>query len=483
MATQADLLSRLVENARILEEEEKAKKEIGAQSPMGTIKEELSLIPEKKMEVPRGPLDIEPGSLPYTPAAISTARSLQRELPQETYQSLKPIEQSIAQTTQLNEKRAEQVKELGQKLESEAETKQPGEINIDDLIAKVGIKKRGEENPGWLTALMDVAVAAVPILVGQAVAGGKYGGSVAMYAGGKGATEGLEFLEKRRKEERDARKEMESLVLKSELESALSERKLPGRMQELRFKSYQDQIAFLNEAMLKGEISKAQGMEEASKIIQDAEKRFTANYVDLLKAGLSAAKPKEYKPETEAEKAKSEDIVFGDGKYILPVKAQAQIQQKKRIDEFREQASALKDMQDAITVAYNLAKDGRPLSQSKKVIYDQALNKAVLSAKNYYVLGSNFTESEQQRVTSILGSDPNRAITEIIKQKWSGDPSINAKSLARAYKGLETDYERKIKNFGAVVVGQKPAQQQAQPKKQGPGLTRQQMIDALKKGK
>lgn len=494
MALRQDLLSRLAENARLLEEEEKAKQEIGATKPIGTTKQELSLIPEKKFEVPSGPMSIEPGALPYTGKAIATARSLQKELPQETFEGIKPLEKIIESTNQLNEKRAQQAADLGAALEKEASVKPASEISVDELIAKVGIKKRGQETPAWIRGLLDAAVAAVPIITAQALAGGnKYGRGAAIYAGGLGATAGLESLEKARKEEREAARGIEDLVIKSELESLMAERKLPGKMQELRFKAYQDRMSFLDEAMLKGEISKEKAMEEASKLIADAEKRFTSNQVELLKAGLSAAKPREFAPPSAEDKAKSEDIIFGEGRYVLPVKAQAQIQQKKRIDEFREQASSLKDMQDAITTAYNVVKGGRKLNPNENSIYNQALNRAIMGAKTYFSLGQNFTGSEQERVFAFLGSDPNRPVIEIIKEKWAGNPMLNAKALARAHRDLQKEYERKIKGFGAVInEEQKPAATAPSPKSQtgapkktaaSAGPTREQMIEALKKGK
>jgi len=433
-------------------------------------------------------MDIQPGALPYTGKAIATARSMQKELPPESFEAIKPLEKLIEYTDELNSKRASQSAALGKAMEEESKIKPVSEINIDELIAKVGIKKRGDQTPSWLRGLLDAAVAAVPIVVAQGLAGDKrYGRGAAIYAGGLGATAGLESLEKARKEEREAARGIEDLVLKSELESAISERKLPGKMQEARFKAYQDRIAFLDEAMLKGEISKEKAMTEASGIIADAKKYFTSNYVDLLQSSLSAAKPREFSPAAAtAAKTAPEDIVFGDGRYILPVKAQSQIQQKKRIDEFREQAAALTDMQDALTTAYNIVKDGRPLNPNKTSIYNQALNRAILGAKTYLQLGQNFTESEQARVSAILGSDPNKPVLEIIKEKWAGNPMLNAKALARAHKDLQKEYERKIRGFGAVIVGeQKPATQAParQPEKPSSGPTRQQMIEALNKRK
>jgi len=236
MASEKDLLSKLAENARILDEEEKAKQEIGASKPIGTTKQELSLVPEKPFALPAGPMDIQPGALPYTGKAIATARSMQKELPPESFEAIKPLEKLIEYTDELNSKRASQSAALGKAMEEESKIKPVSEINIDELIAKVGIKKRGDQTPSWLRGLLDAAVAAVPIVVAQGLAGDKrYGRGAAIYAGGLGATAGLESLEKARKEEREAARGIEDLVLKSELESAISERKLPGKMQEARF--------------------------------------------------------------------------------------------------------------------------------------------------------------------------------------------------------------------------------------------------------
>jgi hypothetical protein len=475
-----DILSSLAENARILEEEDLKKKrqeaDIGAEKPIGTTKQELSLVPEEPIKIPSGPMDIKPGALPYTGAAISTARSLGKEMIQPDFSDVKALEKGIEQVGQLNDKKRAQLNQVTEKLAEESAKVEMGEsINLQEVLKSAGVKSKDGEPPVWLKGVIDAAVAALPIVVSQAMAkGAGISPAQALYAGGTGSLAGLEFIEKRRKEERDAQRELEQLAVKSELEAKISERKLPGRMQEMKVKAYSDQINLLNEAIFKGEITQADFTKRAAELINKANSELSGNYVDLLKASLAAAKPKEFAPSTtkpEDEKPKPQDLIFYEGRYTLPVQAQSQMQ-KPTIDKLRMQASDALSLKRDVSSLYSRIKDGIPsrFDVTARRKYEQDVASILSKIKELNNYGAALTAQEKSILYSVIGTDPEANIGQITENFLSqGDTANRLRDFMAKY---QKAFDDKITNFGGVVR----APNSVKP-------TREQMIEELKKGK